>query len=404
MGESLIERVRHAAAVAKIELDYNVIENPLNPIFDKKTQKTGTCNAARDGFRQQLAANIYDPVLGPNFEKSEESPYNAAETPTQANPLSLAKVCRNTQAILPRQVSVPTVLEEFENICVEVRRKRPARIARIEVQRSNKRLKKHKKTKKTKAERKKHPRRSSPESLELSSSSSTGSDSDDKKRNEFSRPRPADSAVAAKPDAKPSQKPKDVKKHEDRAAAPPNSDQKPKGLFAVTPPSWSLAKISQTAAGPVALVGKTFFEIVLAANNPTYETTMIVTDVVEECQGWNGKRVQIGGIATATVISSNLPLKLFHKTATGGPLKAGSFLLGDVELIDPEAKDKTKKFKKNILVNLEGKSFETLPEALSTGKSSAAAANSVSLYVFSSVLTLDDPENMYSDTGLRRRR
>jgi hypothetical protein len=26
--------------VAKIELDYNVIENPLNPIFDKKTQKT----------------------------------------------------------------------------------------------------------------------------------------------------------------------------------------------------------------------------------------------------------------------------------------------------------------------------------------------------------------------------
>jgi hypothetical protein len=80
MGESLIERVRHAAAVAKIELDYNVIENPLNPIFDKKTQKTGTCNAARDGFRQQLAANIYDPVLGPNFEKSEESPYNAAET------------------------------------------------------------------------------------------------------------------------------------------------------------------------------------------------------------------------------------------------------------------------------------------------------------------------------------
>ena len=75
MGESLIERVRHAAAVAKIELDYNVIENPLNPIFDKKTQKTGTCNAARDGFRQQLAANIYDPVLGPNFEKSKESPY-----------------------------------------------------------------------------------------------------------------------------------------------------------------------------------------------------------------------------------------------------------------------------------------------------------------------------------------
>ena len=66
--------------VAKIELDYNVIENPLNPIFDKKTQKTGTCNAARDGFRQQLATNIYDPVLGPNFEKSEESPYNAAET------------------------------------------------------------------------------------------------------------------------------------------------------------------------------------------------------------------------------------------------------------------------------------------------------------------------------------
>ncbi len=80
MGESLIERVRHAAAVAKIELDYNVIENPLNPIFDKKTQKTGTCNAARDGLRQQLATNIYDPVLGPNFEKSEESPYNAAET------------------------------------------------------------------------------------------------------------------------------------------------------------------------------------------------------------------------------------------------------------------------------------------------------------------------------------
>ena len=231
---------------------------------------------------------------------------------------------------------------------------------------------------------------------------------DDEGRDEYTRSR----SIARLPPASPTQKSKEEKKHDeishprpvDRVAASLKPDQKPKGLFAVTPPSWSLAKISQTAAGPVALVGKTFFEIVLAANNPTYETTMIVTDVVEECQGWNGKRVQIGGIATATVISSNLPLKLFHKTATGGPLKAGSFLLGDVELIDPEAKDNTKKFKKNILVNLEGKSFETLPEALSTGKSSAAAANSVSLYVFSSVLTLDDPENMYSDTGLRRRR
>ena len=56
MGEPLIERVRHAAAVAKIELDYNVIENPLNPIFDKKTIKSFPYSA-RDGFRLVLASN-----------------------------------------------------------------------------------------------------------------------------------------------------------------------------------------------------------------------------------------------------------------------------------------------------------------------------------------------------------
>ena len=90
-------------------------------------------------------------------------------------------------------------------------------------------------------------------------------------------------------------------------------------------------------------------------------------------------------------------IEIISQTASGGPLQAGSFLLGDVDLIDLAGKGNIKKFKKNIIVNLEGKSFETLPEALGYRKNSAPS-RSGSLYVFSSVLTLVDHEDSPGDS------
>ncbi len=64
------------------------------------------------------------------------------------------------------------------------------------------------------------------------------------------------------------------------------------------PPSWSLAKIIRSDDGmAAALVGKKQYSIILAIANPSYETTVVETEVAEECQGWTGKQVLIGGIA-----------------------------------------------------------------------------------------------------------
>jgi hypothetical protein len=46
---------------------------------------------------------------------------------------------------------------------------------------------------------------------------------------------------------------------------------------------------STTEDESVAVVGKKSFQILLAAIKPSYETVMIVTDVVSECQGWTQK-------------------------------------------------------------------------------------------------------------------
>ena len=118
--------------------------------------------------------------------------------------------------------------------------------------------------------------------------------------------------------------------------------------------------------------GRNSFPVILAAGSQSYETTLIETEVVEECKGWIGQSVVIGGIATATVVSANIPLKLFKKTSSIGPLSAGALLVNDVTLFEPDLKEKKNwtKFKKNILVSLDGKSHETIPEAMGFQKNS----------------------------------
>ncbi len=93
----------------------------------------------------------------------------------------------------------------------------------------------------------------------------------------------------------------------------------------------------------------------------------------------------IGGVASGTVVSFDLPLRHFHKTARTGTLVAGCFLLSDVKIFNRKAIGT--KFKKNVLVTLDGKSHETLSQALGL-EAAAQSANPGMLYVFSSVLSL----------------
>jgi hypothetical protein len=101
-----------------------------------------------------------------------------------------------------------------------------------------------------------------------------------------------------------------------------------------------------------------------------YETAMVVVEPHEDCKEWLNKRVEIhrGSGYTATVRQFNLPMRLCKTTSLSGPLEAGHVLLRDVSC--PSKVSSTKnykeiKFKKNMLVTMDGTCSETIKDAIS---------------------------------------
>jgi hypothetical protein len=145
------------------------------------------------------------------------------------------------------------------------------------------------------------------------------------------------------------------------------------GLDLSKQPPWCRAVVEVDIQGYFMKVNGNNYAIEVTTP-PAFATAMVKIELHEKCKDWLGKVVRIGPTgAVGTVASSNLPLKLLKHTSTEGLLDCGHLRLTNVKIISSE---KLSKLRKNMLVDLNGTTFEQVNQRLSD------------CYVLSSCLTL----------------